>query len=67
MGNGPILLNKVKCLICKDIVVSTDENPIVTCMCGNITVEGGSYYKLIKAKEENSYEDLSKINYNFFQ
>lgn len=67
MGRGPILVNKVKCLICKDIVISTDENPQATCMCGNITLEGGSYYKEIKAKEKNSYEDLSKINYNLFE
>lgn len=67
MGKGPIIINKAKCLICKEIVVSTDENPVVTCMCGNLTVEGGSYYKSINAKEKNSYEDLSQINYQVFE
>ena len=39
---GLITENKVKCLLCKDIIESTDDNKDVECDCGTCKIGGGS-------------------------
>ena len=55
---GDIFENKAKCLKCRDIIISTHRHDYVTCKCGNLSVDGGSYYCHRVYKDENSYKDM---------
>ena len=58
---GDIFMNKAQCLICEEIVISTHRHDFVTCRCGNLSVDGGSWYlKRSFTKDENSYKELSE-------
>lgn len=63
MPYGIIKINRAKCLKCNDILVSEDEHP-VTCMCGNLTIFGGTEMLARRAKEKDSYQELSIFNYD---
>jgi hypothetical protein len=43
-GAGPIRLNRAKCLKCGDELVSETRHDYRTCECGNLSVDGGSWY-----------------------
>jgi hypothetical protein len=55
---GDVFENKAKCLKCGDIIISKNRHDYVTCSCGNLSVDGGSWYCKRGFKEENSYEDM---------
>lgn len=56
-----IVENKVKCLLCGDVIFSRHRHDYVCCGCGNIAVDGGQEYtRRIGAGVKNrTYEDLS--------
>ena len=56
-----ILSNKVKCLKCGDIIESKHCHDFVFCSCGNIAVDGGTFYlkRAGKGIDDESYEELS--------
>ena len=59
LGVGGVWINAAKCLKCKDTIRSKNRHDFVTCTCGNISVDGGSWYcKRSVGLEE--YEDLSE-------
>ncbi len=41
---GDIRENKAQCLKCGDIIVSKHLHDFVTCKCGGLSVDGGSWY-----------------------
>lgn len=53
-------MNKVKCLLCKDIIESTYTHDYVECKCGNIAVDGGSDYarRIGQGIVDHSYEEI---------
>ena len=58
---GNYRLNGAKCLKCGDIVQSEHRHDCKYCSCGNISVDGGSWYlrRGGKAVDDMSYEDMS--------
>jgi hypothetical protein len=59
---GDIWANQVKCLKCGEMIRSKNRHDCVTCSCGAISVDGGSWY-LKRSGDWNNYEELS-IMYN---
>ena len=51
--------NKVKCLVCGDIIESKSRHDFKWCSCGNIAVDGGREY-LRRVGDLQKYEDLSE-------
>ena len=43
-------LNRAKCAICKEVIVSTHRHDFVACKCGEIFVDGGNDYWRAGAK-----------------
>lgn len=41
---GDIFENKARCLLCGDVIMSVNRHDYVTCKCGNLSVDGGSWY-----------------------
>lgn len=59
---GEYRLNQVKCLKCEEVIRSKHVHDFVTCSCGNISVDGGSWYlkRVGKGIADKTYEDLSE-------
>jgi hypothetical protein len=58
---GNIRINAIKCLICEDIIQSEHRHDFKYCSCGNVFIDGGSWYQRIGGigVQENGYEDLT--------
>ena len=41
---GDIKCNQVQCMKCKDIITSKNRHDFVTCRCGKVSADGGSWY-----------------------
>lgn len=41
---GEIRINAAKCLKCKQVICSDNQHDYKTCKCGNLSVDGGSWY-----------------------
>lgn len=59
-GVGDYWSNTVKCLKCGDVIRSRNRHDFVECSCGNIAVDGGSWY-LKRVGALDGYEELSEI------
>lgn len=44
MDVGDIYSNAAKCLKCGDVIRSRNVHDYVICSCGNLSVDGGSWY-----------------------
>jgi len=55
---GDIFCNEAQCLKCKDIIRSKNRHDFVSCSCGNLCVDGGSWYAKRSFHEENSFKDM---------
>ena len=53
-----IIVNKIKCNKCGDIIESTHRHDFKFCKCGAVAVDGGYDY-LRRFGDLDSYEDLS--------
>jgi hypothetical protein len=47
-----IEMNSLRCKNCGDIIVSTYRHEMVTCLCGDISVDGGTDYCKISIKTD---------------
>lgn len=58
MDIGDIWSNAAHCLDCGDTIRSRNRHDFVTCSCGNISVDGGSWYarRSVKGHYENLIE-----------
>lgn len=54
-----IISNKVKCLLCNDIIESTHRHDFKWCSCKNVAVDGGKSY-LKRTYKLDEYEELSE-------
>lgn len=54
--------NKVQCLHCKDVLVSTDDVPVDKCSCGKNTIQGGSKFLIRSGKRGTDYKELSEAD-----
>jgi len=53
-----IIVNKIKCKKCGDVIESTHRHDFKFCKCGAVAVDGGKDYLRRIGSEEN-YEELS--------
>ena len=60
---GDVFINSAKCLKCDDVIVSKNRHDYVTCKCGALSVDGGSWYTKRAFSKMKDWEDLS-IPYN---
>lgn len=58
LGVGDIYSNEAKCLMCNDVIRSKNRHDFVTCKCGNLSVDGGSWYAR-RAYSTNQWEDMT--------
>ena len=60
-----IKLNRAKCLLCNDILVSPADkaDKLITCNCGNLTISGGSTHLYRKGK---NFENMCIIDFTGF-
>lgn len=57
---GDIWLNRVQCLKCGQVITSVNRHDYVTCQCGNISVDGGSWYAR-RVGDLESYQEMSEM------
>lgn len=57
---GDIYSNALKCLLCNQIIRSTNKHDYVTCKCGECSVDGGSWYCKYSGNPKNM-ESLSEM------
>lgn len=55
--------NRVKCLICEDIVSSVDVDKWEECTCGNVNIRGGSSFLERKIQDVTASKDMSIIEF----
>ena len=53
--------NKAQCLECGEIVESKSHHDFVSCLCGNLSVDGGKAYLKRSIRNPKGYTDLSVI------
>ena len=56
-----IIVNKIMCNHCGDIIESTYTHDYKKCKCGRCSVDGGHEYLKRGFQEQNDYKDLSEI------
>ena len=57
---GEILINRIKCLRCGDVIESTSVHDFKWCICGACAVDGGHDY-LRRVGNRAYWEDLSVV------
>lgn len=55
-----IIVNKIKCKKCGDIIESTGRHDFNTCKCGAVSVDGGHDY-LRRCGRLEDFEDMSEV------
>ena len=56
-----IIVNKIMCNNCGDIIESTYIHDYKQCKCGKCSIDGGHEYLKRGFQEQNDYKDLSEI------
>lgn len=54
-----LLVSKLQCSSCNDIIVSRHRHDYVTCKCGKLSLDGGTDYRRIIYNTLDSYSDKS--------
>lgn len=59
-----IIVNKIQCKHCGDIIESKTVHDFVTCKCGCCSVDGGKYYlkRTCRNNFEEDYRELSEMD-----
>lgn len=55
-----IIVNKIRCKKCGDIIESKSRHDFVTCKCGKVSLDGGHDYIRRCADSLDDYEELSE-------
>ncbi len=53
---GPLYINGAVCKSCGYFIRSKNRHDLVTCKCGDVSIDGGSYYQKVSHKEGAEYE-----------
>ena len=56
-----IIVNKIMCNHCGDIIESIYIHDYKQCKCGKCSIDGGHEYLKRGFQEQNDYKDLSEI------
>jgi len=54
---GDLWINAAECNKCKDTIRSKNRRDYVTCSCGNLSVDGGSWYAKRAWVEDHSFTE----------
>lgn len=54
-----IILNRAKCLLCNDVIISYHVHDYRQCKCGNLSVDGGTFYIKRGFQKTEDYEDMN--------
>ncbi len=54
-----IILNRIKCLHCGDVIVSSYTHDYKKCSCGKVSVDGGTSYLKRGFQVATDYEEMS--------
>ena len=57
---GDIRLNRAKCKKCGDIITSNNRHDFKSCKCGEISIDGGSWYLKRTAGDLNNIIEMSE-------
>lgn len=60
LGVGDLWINGATCNLCKEYIRSRNRHDYKTCKCGNLSVDGGSWYAKHVVKDDiidNNYTD----------
>lgn len=60
---GDIYDNKVQCKKCNWIIRSKNRHNYVSCKCGAVSVDGGSWYQKITGNEKDYISHLKLFKY----
>ncbi len=58
-----IVTNKAKCLLCGEVVASTNESDYIYCKCGSLAVSGGEM-AILRLGHHNNFIELSEKDYS---
>lgn len=58
-----VLINKIRCKKCNDIIQSTDRHNLVYCKCGTIFADGGTSYQKFGWKPDRQDTTMEADNY----
>ena len=56
-----IIVNKIKCKHCGDVIESTTVHEFVTCRCGKCSADGGKSYIRRCFESDGDFEELSEF------
>ena len=58
-----IIKNSICCKKCGDVIESKNVHDLVSCKCGNCSVDGGKQYirRIFTTTPEEDYEELSEF------
>lgn len=60
---GNIYENKIECKNCGRIIRSKNRHNYVTCKCGDVSVDGGSWYQIITGKQDGYVNHITYFKY----
>lgn len=58
-----LIVNRVRCKKCNDIIESISTYDFKTCKCGAISIDGGKEYQKVSWKSDNPSEPSSDEDY----
>ncbi len=61
LNTGTIRLNRIKCNHCEDVITSEDRHDFKRCSCGQVAVDGGSWYLKRNFTAITDFTDLSEL------
>jgi len=59
MRAGDIRINRIKCNHCEDVITSENRHDHKNCLCGQVSVDGGSWYMKRSFTTSSDYTELS--------
>lgn len=67
-----VLVNKVRCKKCNDIIESKHEHDFKRCLCGSIFIDGGTDYQkygwgLNQQEEKSELDDFIDFSYSVYE
>jgi hypothetical protein len=60
---GNIYENKIECKNCGWVIRSKNRHNYVTCRCGDVSVDGGSWYQRIIGKQDGYINHITYFKY----
>lgn len=59
-NTGDIWINRAQCTSCGEVLTSTHKHDYVVCSCGDLSVDGGSWYLRRKWLGKSGFIEMSE-------